>query len=216
MKRRIVTVLFVFSLITLLSAQEKPDALKFYRNGRDLEAAGRTDDAKAAYAQAIEICKTDLLANARNMDAYSIYGWSLIRLGKYQDTVKISLDALRLAQDFRVVETLGEAYFYLGNFRECLKQMERYADSLPRGERISTVYFFIGEVYRIQKQYNRADIAYSQAVYHEPALSLWWFRLGTVRESVGDKAGARLAYERALRLRPDYRDANEGLSRVRS
>ncbi len=216
MKRSIACVLMVFGLIAALAAQEKPDALKFYRNGRDLEAAGRAEDAKTAYAQAIEICKADLLANPRNMDAYSIYGWSLIRLGRYQDTVNISLEALRLAQDFRIIETMGEAYFFLGNYRESMKQMERYVDSLPRGERVSTAYFFIGEIYRIQKQFNKADIAYSQAVYHEPALSLWWFRLGTVRESVGDKTGARVAYERALRLRPDYREANEGLSRVRS
>lgn len=199
-----------------LAAQDKPDALKLYRNGRDLEAVGRAEDARAAYAQAIEVCKLDLADNPKNMDAYAIYGWSLIRLGKYQDAVTVCAEALKLSADVRIVETMAEGYFYLSNYKESLKYMERYIDSAPRGERISTAYFFVGEIYRITQRPNRADIAYSAAVHLEPAISLWWFRLGSVRESVGDKKGATDAYQRALKLRPDYKEANEGLSRVRT
>ncbi len=199
-----------------LGAQDKPDALKLYRNGRDLDAVGRVEDARKAYAQAIEVCKLDLADNPKNMDAYAIYGWSLLRMGKYQDSVNVCLEALKSANDARIVETLGEGYFYLANYKESLKYMERYIDTAPRGERISTAYFFVGEIYRINQQFNRADISYSAAVYLEPSISLWWFRLGSVRETVGDKRGATDAYQRALKLRPDYKDASEGLTRVRT
>ncbi len=94
--------------------------------------------------------------------------------------------------------------------------MEKYIDAAPKGERISTAYFFVGEIYRLGRQYNKADIAYSAAVHLEPAISLWWYRLGTVRETVGDKKGASDAYQRAIKLRPDYKDATEGLNRVRT
>ncbi len=215
MKRIIAGVIFLFSVVALYS-QEKPDALKLFRNGRDLEYNGRTADAREAYRQAVEVCKQDLGVNPKNMDAYTVYGWALIRLEKYQETVDICLEALKITPDVRIIETLGEGYFYLRNYRESLKQMERYIDAAPRGERISTAYFFMGEIFRIQQQYNRADIAYSAAVYYEPAISLWWYRLATVRETVGDKGGASEAYQRALRLRPDYREATEGLNRVRT
>lgn len=208
--------LLFFFLLAGAGAQEKQDALKLYRNGRDLDAVGRAEDARKAYAQAIEVCKQDLADNPKNMDAYAIYGWSLLRMGKYQDSVNICVEALRASNDTRIVESLGEAYFYLGNYKESLKYMERYVDAAPRGERISTAYFFVGEIYRINQQYNRADISYSAAVFLEPSISLWWFRLGSVRENVGDKRGATDAYQRALKLRPDYKDANDGLTRVRT
>ncbi len=216
MKRSIVSVIFAFIAIFALAAQDKPDALKLYRNGRDLEAIGRTQDAQAAYTQAIEICKQDLLDNPKNMDAYTIYSWSQMRLGKYRDAVNTATEALKINTDYRIVETLAESYFYLGSHKEALKNMEKYIDAAPRGERISTAYFFVGEIYRLGKQYNKADIAYSAAVLLEPAISLWWYRLGTVRETVGDKKGATDAYQRAIKLRSDYKDAIEGLNRVRT
>jgi len=208
----------MLALICLLAAQaqEKEDALKVYRYGRDLEAAGRVADAKATYSRAIEVCRKDLEANPKNMDAYSIIGWSLLRMGNYQEAVDSSLEAMKVTSDYRVVETMGEAYFYLENYRESLKYMERYIEGAPRGERISTAYFFVGEIYRMSKKYNHADIAYSAACHLEPAISLWWFRLGTVRESLGDKKGAFAAYQSALKLRPDYKDASEGVARTRA
>jgi tetratricopeptide (TPR) repeat protein len=216
MKRILMASIAVFTLLSVLAAQDKPDALKLYRNGRDLEAAGRIDDANTSYRSSIEVCKQDLVANPKNMDAYTIYGWALIRIGSYQEAVTICLEALKVSNDSRIVETLGEGYFYMGNHKDSLKSMERYIDMSPRGERISTAYFFVGEIYRMGKKFNRADIAYSAAVQHEPAIALWWFRLGAVREALGDKTGSSDAYQRALKLRPDYKEASEGLSRVRA
>lgn len=216
MKRCFIVLAFAFLALNSISAQEKPDALKLYRNGRDLDATGRTGDAKVAYEQAIEVCKLDLAENTKNMDAYTIYGWSLVRLGKYRETTEICTEALKITDDVRIIETLGEGFFYLGNYKESLKNMEKYIDAAPKGERISTAYFFAGEIYRLTKLYNRAEIAYSAAVYLEPSISLWWYRLGTVRETVGDKTSASTAYQRALKLRPDYKEATEGFNRVRT
>lgn len=216
MKRCIVFLLFVFALPFTISAQNKADALNLYRNGRDMEAIGRSEDAKLVYEQSIEVCKLDLLENPKNMDAYTIYGWALVRLGKYQDSVNICIEALKSNSDSRITETLAESYFYLGNYKDSLKQMEKYIDAAPKGERISTAYFFVGEIYRLTKLFNRAEIAYSTAVYLEPSISLWWYRLGTIRETIGDKKNATEAYLRALKLRPEYKEATDGLNRVRT
>jgi tetratricopeptide (TPR) repeat protein len=110
---------------------------------------------------------------------------------------------------------MGEAYFYLYNYPESLRFMQRYVNALPQGDRASVAYFFIGEIYRLQGQYLHADIAYTTALRLEPGADLWWYRLGSVREASGDIAPAIEAYERALRLNPNYREATEGLARVR-
>jgi tetratricopeptide (TPR) repeat protein len=110
---------------------------------------------------------------------------------------------------------MGEAYFYLDNFPQSLRFMQRYVNSLPHGERASVAYFFIGEIYRLQRQFHHADIAYTTALYLDPGSALWWYRLGSVREASGDIVQAADAYERALRTNPGYREASEGLVRVR-
>jgi tetratricopeptide (TPR) repeat protein len=216
MKRSILAVICLALTAYSLVAQDKPDALKLYRNGRDLESAGRVEDAKTAYTQAIEVCKQELTENPKNIESYTIYGWALVRTARYQEAVTVCTEALKVNQDVRIIETLGEANFYLSNYRDSLKYMQAYIDAAPRGERISTAYFFSGEIYRLSKQPNHADIAYSAAVYLEPSISLWWYRLGGARETLGDKKGALDAYQRAIKLRPDYKEANEGLSRVRT
>ena len=93
--------------------------------------------------------------------------------------------------------------------------MQRYANSVPRGERTSVAYFFIGEIHRLRRQFRHADIAYTAAVQLEPSVALWWYRLGLVREAAGDSSQAASAFERALRINPDYGEARDGLARSR-
>jgi cytochrome c-type biogenesis protein CcmH/NrfG len=110
---------------------------------------------------------------------------------------------------------MGEAYFYLDEPDESLRFMQRYTNSVPQGERTSVAYFFIGEIYRYKGLYRHADIAYSTAVRLEPNVALWWYRLGTVREAAGDLTQAVTAYERAIRINPEYQEAENGLARTR-
>ncbi len=211
----LVGILLVLSL-SPLSAQEKPDALRSYRLGRDLEARGRMDDASARYDQAVSICLQEIDQNATNMDSYTVLTWALLRQKKYKDVLDWGAKALKINQnDYRVIESIGEAYFYLDNYKESLKHMERYVDSAPQGERVSTAYFFMGEIYRIQRQNQHADIAYSTAVRMEPSISLWWYRLALARENAGDYQRAVDALNKALALNPNYTDAQDVLARVK-
>ena len=167
---------FIFISISFLGAQEKADALKLYRNGRSLDSVGRRDDARNAYISAINICREELKKDHKNMDSYAVYTWCLFRLGRYKDTALVCTDALKIAKDARIIETLGEANFYLGNYKDALRNMETYIDAAPAGERISVAHFFIGEIYRLTGKYNKADIA--------------------------------------LKLKPDYKEADEAVRRL--
>jgi tetratricopeptide (TPR) repeat protein len=201
---------------TSRSNLSRGDALQNYRVGRDLESRNRIDEAQVYYNEAVRICNQELTANPSNMDSYTVLTWTLQRQRKYTEVISWGERGLRVnANDYRIVETMGEAYFYLDNFAESLRFMQRYANSMPQGERTSVAYFFIGEIYRLQRRFLHADIAYTTALRLDPGPALWWYRLGSVRESAGDAASAAEAYERALRINPGYREAGEGLARVR-
>ena len=203
-----------FSSAVMIFAQPKPDALKYYFNGRDLDAKGRTEDAVTSYNTAINICLNELAENPNNMDSYAVYTWSLYRLKKYAETVAVCTQALNIREDARIVETMGEALFYLNRFDECLEKMQRYIELPHSDNRIGAAYFFEAEIYRLRKQYNKAEIAYTTAVYFEPSLSHWWLRLGNVREAVDNKAGALEAYNRALNLNPNQSEATNAIKRL--
>ncbi|GHV77652.1 hypothetical protein AGMMS49942_24730 [Spirochaetia bacterium] len=210
-------------MILLLSAApvfsqnaNRPDALRSYRIGRDLEGRDRMAEANQYYDEAVRICRDEIAQNASNKDSYTVLTWALQRQKKYTEVITWGQRGLdTIGVDYRIIETMGEAYFYLNRYEDSLRSMQRYVNSVPQGERSSVAYFFIGEIFRFQRKFHRADIAYTTAVRLEPGSALWWFRLGSVREEVREFKPAMEAYQRALRLNPNYREAAEGLERSR-
>ena len=208
--------ILIFTSNGIVFSQNRPDALLNYRTGRDLENRDRMSEAEIYYNGAVRICNEEISRNAATPDTYTVLTWSLRRLRKYTDTITWGERGLRLyADEYRIVQTMGEAYFYLGDYDRALRFMQRYTNSEPQGERASVAYFFIGEIFRLRNQFRHADIAYSTAVRLEPGLALWWYRLGSVREEAGDFSQAAEAYERALRINPNHREASDGLARSR-
>jgi tetratricopeptide (TPR) repeat protein len=202
-----------------LNAQSgaKPDALAAYRAGRDMEDRRGLAAAEPYYAEAARICSNEIAQNRATSDSYTVLAWTLQRQRKYQEVITWGERGLGLyPDDYRIVEIMGEAYFYLNDFTASLRTMQRYVNAMPRGDRASVAYFFAGEIYRLQRKYRRADIAYTTAVFLWQDNALWWFRLGGVREAAGDYAPAAEAYLRALSLTPGYQEASEALARVRN
>lgn len=193
----------------------KPDALKLYREGRDFETIQKYSEARERFLKSAEVCRQELKENSRNIESYVVLGWSLIRLEQYKEVVTISNTALTISpKENRIIESLAEAYFYLDNYTESLKLFEQYVNALPNGDRASTAYFFVGDIYRLTQKYEHADIAYSIAIRKSPGIALWWYRLGMVRELAGKKAEAKVAYNKALEYRPIYQEASDALRRL--
>lgn len=195
----------------------KGDAMQMYTTGRNLESQGRMQEAETYYDQAVKLCNEDITQNNANRDTYTALTWALLRQKKYDDVITWGERGLRYYTDeYRILETMGEAYFYLNDYENSLKFMQNYVNSLPRGDRVSVAYFFAGEIYRLEKKYLLADMAYSTAVKLQPGIALWWYRLGMVRESSGDNIPAADAYGQALKITPNYKEASDGLNRVRN
>lgn len=212
-------IIILISINGLVFSQTNPgasfDALQNYRAGRDLEARNRMQEAMPYYSEAIRLCMDAIAQNRATMDTYTVLTWTLRRQQQYTEVINWGQRALRINNDYRIIETMGEAYFYLYDYERSLQFMQRYVNSLPHGERASVAYFFIGEIYRLQEKFHRADIAYTTAVRLDPGLALWWYRMGTVREALGDYTSAIEAYQQALRRDPNYREARQGLERSR-
>jgi tetratricopeptide (TPR) repeat protein len=192
------------------------DALQNYRIGRDLEARNRFEEANTYYNEAVRICLEELNRNNANMDSYTVLTWTLLRQRRYSEVINWGDRALRVNPgDFRIVETMGEAYFFLNDYEHSLIMMQRYTASMPRGDRASTAYFYMGEIYRNQRKYLHADIAYTTAVTLESSIFIWWFRLGMVREAAGEYRTAVKKKKKSLTLNPASRESTEALERTK-
>jgi tetratricopeptide (TPR) repeat protein len=190
-------------------------ALQNYNRGREFESANRRDEANTHYNEAIRIGLDEVSRNTATRETYVAVTYTMRRLGRNADVVSWGERGLRVYPDeYRLLEIMGEAYFYLDNYERSLFYMQRYTNAQPEGERVAVAFFFIGEIFRLTERPRHADIAYTAAVRFAPDLALWWYRLATVRERVGDRIPAIEAYQRALRLNPNYREASEGLARL--
>ena len=208
MKNKIQNLVLIICLTALmpLGAQEKKDALKLYRQGD--------------YEQSVAICLEELASYddtqlIQRMDSYTVLGWGLIRLGRYDDALKYGEAALGSSRyDARVIENLGEAHYYLGNHEKSLSYFQQYVSLNPTGDRIGQVYYYMGETYIRLGKYNHADIALSTALYHVPSAARWWSRLGYAREGAEKLDSAEDAYNQALVLQPSLQEARKGLERI--
>ena len=199
---RPIAALLLIIAAPVVFGQMKPDALAEYRMGN--------------YERAVQICQDEIATNAGNMDSYVVICWSLLRLGRYSDALRYARIARGLNRyDARVAEILGEIYYFQGNNNEALQYFQDYVNLSPGGQRVETVYYYIGEIYIRMGKYRHADIALSTAVHWVPGNASWWTRLAFARENAGDLTEAVAAYERALALNSQLPDARRGLERAR-
>jgi len=190
-------------------------SLQNYYQGRDLEAVNRMAEAIPHYNEVVRVGQSEISRNVATRDTYVLMTRALRRLNRHGEVISWGQQGLRVFPDeYRLLETMGQSYFFLGDFDQSLAHMERYANALPNGDRISLAYFFIAEIFRLTHKYHRADMAYTKALFFAPNMALWWYRLGSVRERVGDMEPAREAFRQALEISPNHAGARGGLARL--
>jgi len=197
----ITIIVFLFSIHTLV-AQTRQDAMFELRRGN--------------YERALEIGLSEIAVNDRNMDSYVVLCLALISLGRYEEALRFANIARTINRhDPRIIEILGEIYFFMGNNNEALRYFQHSINIAPEGGRVHMAYYFIGEIFIRTGMFRHADIALTTAVHMRPGNANWWARLAFARENAGDLTQAVVAYERALALDSRLTDAQRGLDRVR-
>ena len=200
-ERALVLVLSLAASIPAL-AQDRPDALRLYVDGR-------YDDARRA-------CVAELASDPSDIESYVVLSWSLIGLKRYADAENYALKGYALQRDPRLTEALGETAYFLGSNDAALRNFQNYLSVVSEGGRVGVAYYYMGEIYLRLGRFGHADIAFSTALQFSPGSAAWWARLGYAREKAGDAANALAAYRKALALDPKLQDASAGIDRVSS
>jgi len=196
------TFIFIFITLNIFAQNRPPDALAEYNSGN--------------YERAVSICREEIAENPSNMESHVVICWSLLRLNRLDEAMRYARAGRAINRfDVRITQILGEINFQQGRNDEALQFFQEYAASAPEGQRISLVYYHMGEIYIRQGKFRHADIALSTAVHWVPGNASWWFRLGFTREYAGDSNSAIEAYERALSLNSQLEDARRGIDRIR-
>jgi tetratricopeptide (TPR) repeat protein len=195
-----------FSLLLLLLpfvqlAGQERDALAEYRNGR--------------YEAAVQICLDEIKQNASNLESYVVICWSLIELKRYEEADSYAARGRAISRyDARIIEAQGEAAFYLGKNVQALMFFQEYISLLPEGQRVASVYYYIGEVNIRLERFRYADIALTTALHYEPQRYTWRARLAYTKEQLGELRAAAALYNEALRQDANFQDARRGYERV--
>lgn len=182
------------------SDPQREDALLLWRQGD--------------FNGAVRVTLAEIQEDPRNRDAYTVLGWALLDLGRYNDVLRYGRQGLSLFSDVRVIRNVGEAYFRLGNYTEALDYLERSIAINPRSPGLDEVYVLLGAIHRQFGELLRAEFAYLAALDINAQYAPAWLGLGSVREELGEIAGAREAYEQALVIRPNSTEARDALLRI--
>ena len=200
MKKSFSVILLLFLVFSLFAQEAKPDAAKEYRAKN--------------YGAAVDICLAEINVGSATLDTYNVLLWSLNRQKRYRDTITYGQQASKKYRDMRIIESMGVAYYYLGNYDRALTNFKTYAAELPTGAFIDDVYYFLGEIYIRKGEFNNADIALTTAVHHYPRSAMWWARLGYAREQALSFDAALAAYDQALKINKNNAEAKSGHDRV--
>jgi len=202
-----------------LGAQDSYSAaLSLFWDGRRLEMAEtRKAESQLAFQCSLAMTERLLSKEPSNPDLQTLKTWNLFRLHRYVDTVVYAQSVLNTREDHRVLETMAEALFFLNKNEEALSAFGRYFTIAPENDdRRSSAFYYVGEIYFRIKKYEHADIAFSTAVSMEKNMYYWWYRLGLVKEILGQYRRAYEAFNTSLSLKSNFKPALEARERVKA
>jgi tetratricopeptide (TPR) repeat protein len=195
--------LFIFLLLLVTNiiayAQEKPDALVLYQEGK--------------YEEAASVCKDEINVTPQRKDSYVVLGWSLIALRRPAEALEWANKALGFApNDERIIHITAEALYMLGRYDEAIIKCREYIKF--GGSKLALIYYYMGMIYLSRKEYVLADTSLSTAVFYYANDANWWERLGFARENAKDPKAALEAYNEALKRNPNQLEAQRGRDRL--
>lgn len=107
----------------------------------------------------------------------------------------------------------GDAYYEKKDWKQSGVSYEQTVALAP--VRFPDAYWGLGLVYIELGDYKKAKFNLTKAVALENSNPVFRYWLGRANELVGDKAGAKTQCELALKLRPQYKEAQDCLDRVK-
>jgi tetratricopeptide (TPR) repeat protein len=179
--------------------------------------SGKEGDASKVFVSSLDLIEKLLLAEPDNYDFIHLKSWNLFRLGRHEEVVSLAQKSIQTVRDYRIIEVMAESLYFLGRNEEALAQFASYIELAPStDERMSSAYYYVGECYIRLKKFEHADIALSTATMLEKNMYYWWYRLGYVKEILGQYKRAYEIFGKALELNKGYRFAQDARARVKA
>ncbi|MGL4982509.1 MAG: tetratricopeptide repeat protein [Treponemataceae bacterium] len=200
MKKSIFLLLYL-TLFLSSYAQSSLESTKLFSSGK--------------FKDTVKQAKLEIEKSPQSLDSYVNLVWSLIENKQFLEARYWAFEGRKLSiYDHRLIESLGEIHYFLGSNNEALNYFQEYVSLVVTGQKISKVYYFMGEIYIRQGRFQHADISLSLAVRYENLNDVWWARLGYAREMSKNYTQAGIAYETALKLNTENADAQYGRTRI--
>ena len=215
----ILILMWICGAVSLAVAEDSYSAaLSIFWDGRRLETSEtRQAESQLAFQRSLAMTERLLSTDQANADLQTLKAWDLFRLRRYIDTVVFAQNVLNARQDYRILETMAEALFFLGKNDEALSAFSRYFTLSPESDdRRSSAYYYVGEIYFRIKKYEHADIAFSAELALEKNMYYWYYRLGLVEEILGHYRRAYDAFNSSLALKSNFQPAIEAKARVKA
>lgn len=149
------------------------------------------------FQSAYDVLKTAIAADPDNFTLQQIQLPISNRLGKYQEVIETGEKLLKIHADANIMNEMGQAYFYVKNYQQCVDLYKTLEDMGIQNE--GTLYY-MALSYRELKDYDHAAI-YAQKTIDE-AISdhtvLYYAALAGIYEAKNQYNDAATAYKRGL------------------
>jgi tetratricopeptide (TPR) repeat protein len=146
--------------IDLIETPESGDWTLFFFRGASLERSGEWERAEADLKRALELVpETSPLGEAQILN-YIGYSWVDMDIRLDEGYAKIQR-AIELApNDGHIIDSLGWAYFKLGQYEDAVRELERAIEHLPNdpvvNDHLGDVYWRVGRRLEARFQWERA------------------------------------------------------------
>ncbi|MDR4954534.1 tetratricopeptide repeat protein [Chryseobacterium sp. ES2] len=149
------------------------------------------------YQPAYDVLKTAIAADTENFTLQQALLPVANQLTQYSEVIEIGEKLLKNHADVNVMNDMGQAYFYVKDYKKCIMLYKAMEDMGVQNE--STLYF-LALSYREQKDYNNAAI-YAQKTIDEAIsdhTNLYYAALAGIYEAQNQYNEAVTAYKRGL------------------
>ncbi len=165
--------------------------------GYALWAGGRADEARAAFEEAVVVCRATVRRNPGSAEAHTGLGSALMDQLSTQGLPLGTLDP----DATTTPAARSQALQARGRIDEAI---EAHREAIRIGPDNASVQMALGYALRLRGKPDEAAAAYREAARLQPDLGMPHAALGGLLQRQGKTAEALLAYREAIRIRPDW------------
>lgn len=168
------------------------------------------------YSSELTIWTDTVLKRPQNARAQLNLGMAFDNAGRIHEAIRCFHEAIRLNPEYAgAYANLGGALIKLGRYKEAQVHLGRALELNPNKKASATVYSNMGVALSAQGLNREAIYYFKKAVDLDADNAVLMLNLGFALEKTGELAGALNAYEKALRIKPEWHLPRQRIETIR-